>query len=373
MAGIYIHIPFCKQRCHYCDFYSTTDTNQVDNYVEAMLKELRLRKNYISEKFIETIYFGGGTPSVLSSSQITKITDAISELFTISESPEITLEVNPDDITCEYVKNLKTTSVNRISMGIQSFNDDALKLMNRRHNADEAVKSVKLLQNSGFNNISIDLIYGLPNMSIKEWKTNIKNALNLNIQHISAYHLTYEEGTVFWRRLKKGELKEVPDNDSHNQYKVLTQELKKAGFEHYEISNFSLPELISKHNSSYWKNIEYLGLGTSAHSYNKKTRSWNKPDLKNYISKLNNDELFLDEETLSESDKYNEYIMTSLRTIWGVDLNYLKNEFGIFRHKNFISKASKLVPKMDINKNSVNIKEEFLIVSDSIIQEFFID
>ncbi len=373
MAGIYIHIPFCKQRCHYCDFYSTTKLNQKDEYVDALKREIVLRKNYISTSNIETIYFGGGTPSVLDVNDIESLLALIFNEFDVSRDVEITFEANPDDLTIEFVKQLQNTKINRISLGVQSFDDKTLKFMNRRHSAAHAVSTVQLLKSYGFDNISIDLIYGVPNVDVMEWTRNVEKALDLGVKHISAYHLTIEAGTVFGKYLKQGKISEIDDDYSLKQYNILIQKLKDGGFQHYEISNFAIPLFFSRHNSSYWDSTEYLGFGASAHSFNSKNRSWNRSDVDGYIQHLSNGDLFLDEELLTDVDKYNEFVMTSLRTFWGIDFSVLIERFGEERLNWVLKISESLSDKLNISKESLSIKEEFLIVSDAIISEFFID
>ncbi len=270
MAGIYIHIPFCRQKCYYCDFYKTVNTSLTVKFLPALESEIILRKGYLESETIETIYFGGGTPSVLTESELADILQTLHQQYSISCDAEITFEANPDDLSIEYLQGLKRTGVNRLSIGIQSFQDTFLKKMNRRHTAMQAVEAIENAANLGFDNISVDLIYGLPGLSSTAWKKDLKQVFKLPVQHLSAYHLTYHEGTAFYTWLKKGALKELKEAQSVSQFEILVEQAEKNGFEQYEISNFAKDRLYSKHNSSYWLGTKYLGLGPSAHSFNGK-------------------------------------------------------------------------------------------------------
>ncbi|MGD9929670.1 MAG: radical SAM family heme chaperone HemW [Mangrovibacterium sp.] len=328
MAGIYIHIPFCKTKCHYCDFYKSTDFGARGDFLSALKKEIIQRTDELGQERISSIYFGGGTPSVLKISEIRDILNLISSRFQLADDCEITLEANPDDLTGTFLNELKETQVNRLSIGTQSFADSDLKSMNRRHNGQQAVNSVKAAQEAGFSNISIDLIYGLPNQTLEQWKQNVEKAISLEVQHISAYHLTYHEGTVFFDYLKSGKIKELPDQLSFDQFKLLKDRLEEAGFEHYEISNFARDGLYSRHNKAYWERKSYLGFGPSAHSFDQKTRRWNVSSLKKYLIGLELGLPYWEHEVLSAQDQYNDFMITSLRTIWGISENYLADHFG---------------------------------------------
>ncbi|MDD3322363.1 MAG: radical SAM family heme chaperone HemW [Paludibacter sp.] len=328
MAGIYIHIPFCKKRCSYCDFYTEIAPKLIPSLVDAIVSELHLRKSYLQEESIKTIYFGGGTPSILSKSQFQKIIDTIYHLFIVEENAEITFEANPDDLTPEFFSSISSLPFNRISIGIQSFDDDDLKRINRRHTAQEAIIAVNNAQRAGFTNISIDLIYGLPYQTVEGWVNQLDIALSLGIQHISAYGLTYEEGTQLWKQKEANEIEGVDENTMNEMYAILLKKMDGNGFERYEISNFSLAGFRSRHNTSYWKQEPYIGVGPSAHSYNIKSRQWNIASITNYIKALNNNELFFEKEELTLFDKYNDYVMISLRTKEGIDLQKIEFDFG---------------------------------------------
>ena len=328
MAGIYIHIPFCKKKCSYCDFYTEVAPQFIPALVNSIVKELNIRKEYLQNATIKTIYFGGGTPSILNAEQFKLIFDTIYNLFKIESDAEITFEANPDDLSVEYLGTLQSLPFNRISMGIQSFDVEDLKRINRRHTGDEAIQAVKNAQNAGFSNISIDLIYGLPFQTLEAWKKQLEIALSLNIQHISSYGLTYEEGTALWKQREKGKVTPVDDETMNAMYLHLVETTKKSNFIAYEISNFALPDFHSRHNTSYWKQELYLGIGPSAHSYNLISRSWNMSSITGYIKAIENNNGFSESEVLTLNDKYNDYVMISLRTADGIDLSILEQEFG---------------------------------------------
>ncbi len=375
MSGIYIHIPFCAKKCFYCDFYTTLSLKHKKDYLIALSQEINLRKNYIKNKEIETIYFGGGTPSLIKPSEIQSLISEIIKIFNVKNNVEITLEVNPDDINLQYVKALKNTDINRISIGLQSFSNEDLKLMNRRHQSEENNKAVKLLQNQGYTNLSGDLIYGLPKMNIEGWKNNLKKFFALNISHLSAYHLTYEPNTVFSKFLKKGKIKEVSEDKSIQQFELLISEAKKHNFVHYETSNFAKEGQYSKHNSAYWKQTHYIGIGASAHSYNGNSRQFNVSNISNYIKKVREGKCFFEKENLSIRDQYNDNIITSLRTMWGLDLIYLKENFPRKYYDFLIEKSEKLiVQKLVIKENeSLKITAKGKFIEDSILLELFFE
>jgi len=328
MAGLYIHIPFCSKRCTYCDFYTEVAPDLIPILVNYIVKELNIRKDYLKNETISTIYFGGGTPSILSRDQFSEILNGIFAVYTVEENTEITFEANPDDLTVDFFDSIKHLPFNRISIGIQSFDDNDLKRINRRHTSDQAIAAVKNAQNAGFDNISIDLIYGLPLQSIEDWEKQLDIALSLNIQHISAYGLTYEEGTALWKQREKGLVKPIIDETMNEMYLLLVKKMKEKGFEAYEISNFALDGFRSKHNSSYWKQNSYLGIGPSAHSYDLVSRQWNVASIKAYISALENNTPYFEKEELTLYDRYNDYVMVSLRTSDGLDFDFLSSEFG---------------------------------------------
>jgi oxygen-independent coproporphyrinogen-3 oxidase len=328
LAGIYVHIPFCKIRCAYCDFYSNTDLSYKDELVKCLCKELAQEKNYIEKEKIETIYFGGGTPSLLDEKDFRLVFDTIEKLFDISSVQEITLEANPDDLSVNYIDLLRRLPFNRISIGIQSLIDKELQLINRRHSAQQAIDAVAACRAAGFENISVDLIYGYPSQTISEFIFSVEKMLDMDVTHISAYNLTYEEGTVLHQKLQRKEICAIDEETSIEMYKILVNKLETNGFHQYEISNFARNGYESKHNSSYWQGKKYLGVGPSAHSYNGSTRKWNVASLKDYIQKVNMGATVYELEMLSDNDLYNEFIITGLRTRKGVLLPTLQEKFG---------------------------------------------
>jgi len=328
VAGIYIHIPFCKQACYYCDFHFSTNQQVRKKLVEAISKELRLQKDYLEGEPIQTIYVGGGTPSLLSSEELALIFDTIHSTHSVVNSPEITLEANPDDLTIPKLKELFQVGINRLSIGIQSFHESLLEYLHRAHNASTAITSFQDARAIGFKNISIDLIYAIPEESEKMWLEDIQQAIHLQPEHLSCYSLTIEEKTVFGRWSAVGKLKLVDDEIAARHLEILIDIAEKAGYEHYEISNFSKPGLYSHHNSSYWRGEKYLGIGPSAHSFNGKTRQYNIRNNHLYTKAIQLDTIPFEKEHLTLENKINEYILTTLRTHWGTDLNKIKLEFG---------------------------------------------
>lgn len=326
MAGIYIHIPFCRRICSYCDFYKSTLTGLIPDYIPAVCNELKQRKDYLQNESIDTIYFGGGTPSLLSSEQVGVILDQIIKTYPVSPVCEITLEANPDDLTTPYLRELAATPVNRLSIGIQSFNDNDLKMLNRRHNSYQAKLGVELARKTGFENISIDLIYGLPGMTTKEWQKNLN--MVPEVEHVSAYHLTIEPGTNMFKKVSAGLLSIPPENESQSQFFALREFAFERKLVHYEISNFAREGLFSKHNTAYWQGKMYLGAGPSAHSYDHKTRQWNIADIKKYIENIRTGSLNYEKEELFPEDHFNEYLMVTLRTAWGADEEVILTRFG---------------------------------------------
>ena len=327
MSGIYIHIPFCKQTCHYCDFHFSTSMKKKDEMVLALAKEIELRKNEFENDVVETIYFGGGTPSILEISDIKLLIDAVYKHFDVIENPEITVEANPDDLSIERIIELSNNRINRLSIGIQSFFEDDLKLMNRAHNADEAKKCLEFATQY-FDNISIDLIYGMPNMSNEKWLQNIETALSFNVPHISSYALTVEPKTALKKLIQTGKIDEPRDEVAQEHFQILVDKLSENGFIHYELSNFGKENYFSKNNSAYWLGKKYIGIGPSAHSFNGTSRSWNVSNNSLYLKALAENKLPSETEILSKNDRYNEYIMTGLRTIWGISLERIEKEFG---------------------------------------------
>jgi oxygen-independent coproporphyrinogen III oxidase len=372
MSGIYIHIPFCKTRCNYCDFFKSTNVSLVKSYSQAVKKEIGLRRDYLQDKKIETVYFGGGTPSLLSISDIEELINEVSQTFTLHPQAEITLEANPDDLTKEYLQSLKKSGINRLSIGIQSFSNSDLKFMGRRHTSIQAIEAVTYAKIAGFDNISVDLIYGIPGMSFQQWQSNLKTVFDLGIQHLSAYHLTYHENTFFWDKLQNGIFNEVDEEESLLQFEELIKFADENSFIHYEISNFALNGFYSKHNTSYWNQTEYLGLGPSAHSFNKLTRYWNVSDINQYLAAIRQGRTKGEDEVLTHNDRFNDYIITGLRTIIGIDSDYILKEFGevyIFHVEKMTAKYI-LLEKVKKEKNWVKITKSGIFISDQIISDF---
>jgi oxygen-independent coproporphyrinogen-3 oxidase len=355
LAGIYIHIPFCKQACYYCDFHFSTSLKKKDELILSLIKEIELRKEELNNAIIETIYFGGGTPSLLSLQEINTIIDAVYNNHKVVENPEITLEANPDDLSEVKIIELSNSLINRLSIGIQSFFEHDLKLMNRAHNSSEAKKCLEIATQY-FKNISVDLIYGIPDCSNQQWKENIKLALSFGVPHISSYALTVEEKTPLESFIKKGIIKNVDDEKSEAQFLILIDALEKANFTHYETSNFGKKGFFSKNNSSYWLGKPYLGIGPSAHSFKDSQRSWNIKNNTKYIKAIQQNKLPIERETLSKTDRYNEYIMTGLRTIWGVSLKRILEEFG-----------QKFVTYLE-NQSKKYIEQELLYIENEILK-----
>lgn len=372
MSGIYIHIPFCKQACYYCDFHFSTSLKKKDQLISALAKELRLRKDEFKNTTVETIYFGGGTPSLLSIEELQFLIDTVHENYSIATSPEITLEANPDDLFEEKIIELSQSPINRLSIGIQSFYEKDLKLMNRAHNSEEAKKCLEIATQY-FDNISLDLIYGIPNSTSKEWLDNIKTALSFGVPHISSYALTVEPKTALANFINKGIIDDVDDEVAHKQFHQLIEQLEEAGFEHYELSNFAKPGYYSKNNSAYWLGKPYIGIGPSAHSFNGDQRAWNVKNNSIYIKKIEENVLPLEIETLTKNDKYNEFVMTGLRTIWGVSLSKIEDKFGL-HYKNFLIKEAQFYINeqlLYIEKDSLKATKKGKFLTDGIASELF--
>jgi len=374
MAGIYLHIPFCRKRCHYCDFFKSTDLRPKTRIIEALKQELILRSGELDSDEVNTIYLGGGTPSVLVVGELKDLLQTIKSGFNVSPEAEITMEANPDDLSQAILSYLREVGYNRLSMGIQSFSEADLKLMNRRHGVFQAVQSVKWAKKAGFSNISIDLIYGLPNQNLAEWERNVETAIELDVQHISAYNLTYHEGTVFYDQLKQGILKELPDELSLQQFQLMIRRLKEAGFEHYEISNFCKSGFYSKHNSSYWKNEKYLGIGPSAHSFDLTSRRWNVSSIHEYLDGVENRKPYSESEILSVYDRYNDYIITGLRTIWGISEEFIKREFPekFWIHFRQIKEKNIQTGHVISLPDKVCLSQDGLFISDKIMADFMV-
>lgn len=373
MAGIYIHIPFCKSRCIYCGFYSTTLLDLRKKYINAVCHEMELRKNYIREPF-STIYLGGGTPSLLDEAELTKLFLYINNVYDVGRNAEITMECNPDDITPEFTNMLSHLPINRVSMGAQTFVDSRLRLLHRRHNSDEVKHAVKLLREAGIKNISIDLMFGFPDESLSQWKEDISAALALNIEHISAYSLMYEEDTPLWKMLDTGKVKEIDEELSLTMFKELVCQLTDAGYEHYEISNFARPGYRSRHNSSYWHQVPYIGLGAAAHSFDLNSRQWNVADLKLYIEEINNGIIPMEREELDNDTTFNDIITTALRTSDGIDLNALETRLGKRYRNTLISAAGKHLEQglLEIRHDRLRLTAEGIFISDMVMSDLMI-
>lgn len=372
MSGIYIHIPFCKQACHYCDFHFSTSMKKKDQLISALAKELELRKDEFKNTTVETIYFGGGTPSVLSTKELQLLIDTVYLNYTVTNSPEITLEANPDDLNEDTIIALSKSPINRLSIGIQSFYEKDLKLMNRAHNAKEAKRCLQLATQY-FDNISLDLIYGIPNSTNAEWLDNIQTALSFGVPHISSYALTVEPKTALASFIAKGVIDNVDDDLAHEQFHILIEQLNQAGFDHYELSNFGKKGFYSKNNSAYWLGKPYLGIGPSAHSFNGEQRAWNVKNNAIYISKINLNQLPLEVETLTVNDKYNEYVMTGLRTIWGVSLDKIEKQFGKSFLEYLLQQANQYINKqmLYIEDNNLKTTKTGKFLSDGIASDLF--
>lgn len=328
MSGIYIHIPFCKKACHYCNFHFSTNLSRQDQMVAAICKDIELRHNYLADTQIQTLYFGGGTPSILSANHLQHIIDKVLQYFTLAPAAEITIECNPDDLTHTYLQSLKALGFNRLSIGVQSFYEEDLLFMNRAHNAQEAEACIALAKEVGFDNITIDLIYGSPTTSMDMWQSNIAKALSYDIAHISSYCLTIEEKTVFGHWLKTEKMQAPDEGLANAQFEYLIDALTAHGYDHYEISNFGKPGRYAAHNTNYWKGIPYLGVGPSAHSYNGSERSWSLANNALYITAIEKNTSYIEAEILTKEDMYNEYVMIGLRTMWGINLDTIQIKFG---------------------------------------------
>lgn len=370
MAGIYIHIPFCKQRCLYCAFYSSTLRSRQQEYCDALCRELEMRRNYIIG-IVDTVYFGGGTPSTLTRGQLQMILDTIKRNYTLSPSAEITIEANPDDLTPEYLTTLRSLSFNRLSMGIQSFDDTQLKALGRRHTAERARQAVEDARVAGFNNISIDLMFALPSSTHAQWQENIQQAISLHPTHISAYNLTYEEETPLYRALQQGKINAIDEDENLKQFETLIDTLSAAGYRHYEISNFALPGYESRHNSSYWHDIPYLGCGASAHSYNGKERSWNVADIELYIRGIETGNPDFEIEHLSENERYNDAIVTRLRTADGLPLEWFRHKFNKKLYDYLCRNIAPHIADGTLQESNgcVSLTREGIFISDSIMRD----
>ncbi len=381
MAGLYIHIPFCKSRCIYCGFYSTTSSGMKDAYVDALCREMEMRPGTPAPgkaAAIDTIYVGGGTPSQLTGCQLARLFDKIEHVYLSKQeaSPrEVTLECNPDDVTDNFCDILRQLPVNRISMGAQTFDNERLRFLHRRHHAEDVAKAVERLRQAGISNISIDLMFGFPDETMQEWLQDIKEAVALDVEHISAYSLMYEEGTPLCRLLEAGRVKETDEETCRQMYETLIDLLTDAGYEHYEISNFAKPGCRSVHNSSYWQDIPYIGIGAAAHSYTKgaePTRSWNISDIERYMASIGKGVLPSETEVLDSRTRYNDLITTALRTCDGIQLEKLKLDFGESYFHKTISEAKKYLERgtMQIKEGRLSLTRNGLFISDDIMSDF---
>ncbi|MUU78701.1 radical SAM family heme chaperone HemW [Winogradskyella endarachnes] len=371
-GGIYIHIPFCKQACHYCDFHFSTSLKKKDELINALTKELELRKDEFKSTNVETIYFGGGTPSLLTNEELQFLIDTVYNNYQVSENPEITVEANPDDLSVDRIIKLSKSRINRLSIGIQSFFEADLKLMNRAHNATEA-KACLEEATKHFSNISLDLIYGIPGASNAQWIQNIDMALSFGVPHISSYALTVEPKTALASFIKKGVIEDVNDEQAHEQFHLLKEKLEASGFIHYELSNFGKEGFFSKNNSAYWQGKSYIGIGPSAHSFNGKQRGWNVRNNSKYIKALAVNELPIEIETLTQTDQYNEYIMTGLRTIWGVSIQKVENDFGLNYKDYLIEQAEVFINQqlLYIEDKHIRVTKKGQFLCDGIASELF--
>ena len=371
MAGLYLHIPFCKKRCIYCDFFSSTLLKYRGAYVSALCRELKQRKDYLKGEPVKTVYLGGGTPSLLQRTELEQLFGEIGKVYGLEVCEEITMEANPDDLTEHYVQMLTTLPVNRLSIGIQTFDDGLLKLLNRRHTAAEAIDAVKRCQDAGFSNISIDLIYGLPGETDAIWEQDLEQAIALGVQHISAYSLTYEEGTALWQLREKQQIQEADEEQSLRFFSTLMKRLKEAGYQHYEISNFCLPGRHSRHNSSYWKEIPYLGCGAAAHSFDGTSRQWNVADIEQYLQGIADGKPVFEREVLDLTTRYNEFVMTGLRTANGIELTKLRERYGEKLYRYCLEMATPCIDRkfLLITENRLHFTESGLFISDSIISD----
>jgi oxygen-independent coproporphyrinogen-3 oxidase len=375
MAGIYIHIPFCKTFCSYCDFYSITDNSETEPFVQALILEISLQAGYLEGEDIETVYFGGGTPSLLTPGQISQIISSVRTNFTLVKDPEITIEVNPDDVYEGYFKALTEAGINRVSLGIQSWNDKRLKYLGRRHDSEQSAKALRLAFAEGIVNVSADLIYGIPGSTTEDLKNDLEKTFAFPVTHLSAYHLTIEDGTHLGKMKKDKKLVETDEETSNAMFSLLGSMCRERGFIHYEISNFALEGYISKHNSSYWKQIPYLGLGPSAHSFNRTSRQWNVSDVKKYIRSIGSGIVPFEREELDKLTVFNEYVMTSLRTMWGIDLEHVEAFYDKELHDYLVNLSGKYIRYglMHREKNTLVLTDQGKMISDNIIAELLME
>lgn len=387
MSGIYLHIPFCKSKCAYCNFFSLVTEKKMDDYVSALKKEIINRKSYLGDDVVKTIYFGGGTPSLLPIKYVEEILELLHENYNIISNPEVTLEINPDTIDKDKMMALKHLGVNRMSVGIQSFNDDDLRYLGRRHDSRHALQVLDDLSGVGFDRITLDLIYGMPTLTEEKWNHNLDIFFSTGISHLSAYALTVEPKTILGQKIEKEELQEVSEEDTIRHYNILVERTKENGFEHYEISNFAKEGCRSQHNSIYWQDVKYLGLGPSAHSYDGDSRQWNVSNLTKYIQFVNADidtdtdadtdtdmGRYYEREILSKEDKYNEYVMTSLRTSWGCNVDKIERDYGKSYAHNFLKNIKKYLDSgiMLMKDNSFILTDKGMLFADGVAADLFV-
>ncbi len=372
MAGIYLHIPYCRQACSYCDFHFSTNLKDKNNLVNSIISEIGLRYNYLKNNKLESVYFGGGTPSLLSRSEFEAIFEALNKHFIYDNASEITIEANPDDISKENLEIWKYLGINRLSIGLQSFNDEELRWMNRAHNASQSVNSVKMAQDAGFDNITIDLIYGSKFQDLKTWENTLQQTVGLNTQHISSYNLTIENKTVLGIQNAKGNEPSINDDLSSKQFLIMSDVLKQNNFIHYEISNFGKPGFFAKHNSNYWLQKEYLGLGPSAHSFNGTSRQWNVKNNSHYIKAIAQSTNYFEKEELSVNDRFNEYVLTRLRTIWGCNAEEIKQLFGEKIQIHFLKMIKEKQKDFEENNGIYTLTTQGRLYADGIASDFFI-
>ena len=374
MAGIYLHIPFCKRKCHYCNFYSLANQKNKAEFHQSLLKEIALQKDYLHGEKIETIYFGGGTPSLLSTKEIGAILNEIHKYFDVDLSSEIDLEANPDDLTSSILSDYRSLGINRLSIGTQSFDDEILKKLNRVHSAQQAIDAVSLAQKQGFDNISIDLIYGIPGLSKQLWDDSIKKALAMNVPHLSAYHLTVEPNTALDILIKKNKYPTPVDEEGVAHSLMLMEQMQNNGYEHYEISNYALPGQYSVHNTNYWRQKSYLGLGPSAHSFDLKSRQWNIASTAKYIEALEKGKLNFENEKINSIDQYNEFVMLGLRTQWGIDIDELELKFGKQNSTYFQQEIQKYIAqgKVEFTHPIYRLSNQGKLFADGIAGDLFL-
>lgn len=369
MSGIYIHIPFCKSKCSYCDFYSVANSQKIKDFISALLKEIKIRKEQLSDKTIKTIYFGGGTPSQLAIKEIEIILNALAQHYKIKSTAEITFEANPDDLNINYLQALKSVGINRLSIGLQSLDNKILEFLRRRHTAEDGIKSVEIANKCGFENINVDLIYGIPGLSKKMWQETLHKTLKLPIQHLSAYHLGIEMNTLMYRQLKENRFQIIDEELSYKQYCDLLEVSSSYGINQYEISNFSKQGCQSKHNSAYWQRTEYLGFGPSAHSFYKNKRAYNIASISEYCEKVVSNQNYFETETLTKNNVLNEIIMLSLRTVEGLNLTSIEKLFGS-EHANLIKSSLSKINTVffQFDNNIIRLSSQGMFVSDDIIE-----